>query len=172
MNLFVSEELTNACRNQDKSKVETLGPYAQALFFIVNGAEFKRSAQPTALPRNEDTYLYRGVKLSSDQVEEMKSFVGKSLHLRGFMSVTRNKDTALDFLNENPGPGEYKALIEMKYRSTGFMHFRMTNDYTLFPEEQEILLQDGAYFKVKEVSKTHEREDEVQKIILECALGW
>ncbi len=77
MELFVYPTLNKACRDQDGSKINTMGAYANVLSIIVNGAEGRsRSNDPEKLTvtswndykKNNMKYttLYRGLNLTTE----------------------------------------------------------------------------------------------------------
>ena len=64
MESFVYEKLNLACKEKDERKVETLGPYASVLRYIVKNTEFfGRKSDPKALVPCKQTTLYRGLQL-------------------------------------------------------------------------------------------------------------
>ena len=68
METFIYFALNCATRNQDKSKIPTLGPFAIALGRIIWGAENRkeRLEDKSAMTNEKPTNLYKGMKLQQD----------------------------------------------------------------------------------------------------------
>ena len=92
METFVYSALNTATRTQDESKVLTLGPLAQALTQILMGAEQHRASDPESFVPGTYTSLYRGLKLTKDQVGEYKQHNGKLINLCGFNSTSLDRE--------------------------------------------------------------------------------
>ena len=80
---FVYSQLNISSRNQDASKIETLGPLSFALMIIVARAEGNRKIDRWSLPIDDGTLkdhstaitLYRGLKLTKEEIDEYKSYL-------------------------------------------------------------------------------------------------
>jgi len=92
METFVYSALNTATRTQDETKVLTLGPLAQALTQILMGAEQHRKADPESFVPNTYTSLYRGLKLTKEQIREYLNLKGKLINLCGFNSTSLDKE--------------------------------------------------------------------------------
>ena len=83
-------------------------------------------------------------------------FIGieKGIVMRGFSSTSQDKQEALAFSVRDLASPKIPVLIEVKFDNEGHSHFQLNKpEYTLFPEEQEILLLDGLRFTVESVDK-------------------
>ena len=69
METFVYSSLNAATRDHDPAYVNTLGPLAQALGYIVFRAESKRPKDSSSLPGNKFSDLYRGISLPDSVVQ-------------------------------------------------------------------------------------------------------
>ena len=84
--------------------------------------------------------VYRGIALSRYQIEDWKEL--KHIHLDGFSSTSRDMASATSFAvrAETDLLDPVLLVINLK-NETGKYYFSLdTNDYTQFPDEQEILL--------------------------------
>ena len=80
--------LNKACREGDKSKMDTLGPLSCALFMILSRASDKRvDRDGNFFPHKFD--LFRGVALKQEQIDMHK--VDKRLMLFGYTSTSLAK---------------------------------------------------------------------------------
>ena len=66
--------LNAASREQDSSKVSTLGPFSRALYRIVVNAEKNRNKDNESM-KGKTTYLYRGLKMTQVQIDEYKQYI-------------------------------------------------------------------------------------------------
>ena len=65
MESFIYAELNRVCREKDTSKIKFYGAFAASLSFIINSANQNRVDDKL----ENTTILYRGVKLTSAEVE-------------------------------------------------------------------------------------------------------
>ena len=73
--------------------------------------------------------------------------------MKGFHSTTKNKTNALKLAMQSDAPTGNPVLIEIQWKDK-WRNFRLNNPhYSLYPEEQEILLQDGTWFDVLSIDK-------------------
>ena len=74
----------------------------------------------------------------------------------GFISVTLSKEKAIsDSLRD---PTKTPILMQFEFQNTyGTSHFRLNTDqYSIIPEEKEVILQDGLEFEIEEVIEEQE----------------
>ncbi len=64
METFLYTMLGEASSNQDQSKVNTLGPFAMVLAYILSKTEWR--GREGGYGQNNSTELYRGLNLSPD----------------------------------------------------------------------------------------------------------
>ena len=91
MESFIYEDLNRATRDKDHTKIQFYGAFAAALSFILYSATKNRSD----LRVSEAVTLYRGIKLSAAEVDEF--VVGKTIHLPGYTSTSKEKEVATKF---------------------------------------------------------------------------
>ena len=65
MESFIYAELNRVCREKDKSKIKFYGAFAAALSFIIHSANQNRVDNKL----QDDTILYRGIKLTPSEAE-------------------------------------------------------------------------------------------------------
>ena len=100
--------------------------------------------------------LYRGTGLKPDQLKEYQDKVGKTgkddkVSIAGFISTSQNKLAAEGFTWSNETSGHEATLFQIMWKSNEDYYVM---DMSAFPEEKEILLQDGTDFSVVSVEKT------------------
>ena len=83
MESFIYSELNRVCREQDKSQIKFFGAYAAALSFIIHSANQNRVEDKL----HDSTTLFRGVKLSSPEVENLQQ--GNTTNLVGYVSTSK-----------------------------------------------------------------------------------
>ena len=85
METFLPYSLNKAERNQDSTKIKSLGPFSWVLGLISYRAQSKREDKLTA-----ESYVYRGVKLPVKIFDEYKDIKmqKKWLELKGFTSTS------------------------------------------------------------------------------------
>ena len=91
--------------------------------------------------------MYRGFKLDKDDIP-LIYVVGKEINLLGFTSTTLNKKLALKFAIdittlEVNDPSKNPVLLSIEFTGKQQYFFLNSKDYSSYPKEQEILLQDG-----------------------------
>ena len=84
--------LNEACRDQDKTKIKTLGPFAYCLSFIMQSSQIKRDLNDQISP---GSVLYRGIKLPLEYENEIQEFKDKIGKLHYFNKLT-STSTSLD----------------------------------------------------------------------------
>ena len=76
MENFAIYELNRASRFKDQSKLATLGPWAMALGWIINGAQQYRNDR-SKYDHWKQQDLYRGGGMTTEEIEEYQKRVGK-----------------------------------------------------------------------------------------------
>ena len=68
--------------------------------------------------------------------------VGSLVNLRGYTSTSKQFETALNFAQEGCDDLLIPVILEIKFlQTTGY--FELTPEYSAYPSEQEVLVQDG-----------------------------
>lgn len=79
------------------------------------------------------------------------------MNLIGYTSTSKNIDCALDFAFENLKEDQLPVVFEIEFKGQ-FGLFEYTPEYTAFPQEEEVLVQDGLEYRI--LSKSiHETEN-------------
>jgi len=110
MESIIYKSVNKAIVQRDKSKIESLGNFAVLLSKILQYAE-KNKIDSTYEPLT----LYRGINRIGESFEdfEFARQAGKKINMRGYLSMTTDKDKALQAAFDGPPHGE-AALIEMR----------------------------------------------------------
>jgi hypothetical protein len=156
MESFIYGVMNNASKNGDRTKINTLGPYAITLEFIMKMA-----------PQNRDDIeievfsmgidLYRGTGLPTeiiDDYEEMmkaKAF-GRpaTMSMFGFISTSVERKVAEKFAYNDPDNGKIKVLFHIQWTHSYDYYFM---DMGSFDDEEEVLLLDGQRFEIVSIKK-------------------
>ena len=94
--------------------------------------------------------LFRGTKIPLQEIEQQMS-PGSELSLQGFTSTSLDKDVAMQYAIQSKSLStdltDYPVLYEIFFtKNQGFIKMeQIDSDY---PDEKEILLQDGLTFSV------------------------
>ena len=92
MESFIYSDLNKACRNKETHKIQYYGAFAAALSFIIDNANRKINKSLSTKKKN---VLYRGIKLSHLEADAYE--VGRTVHLTGYTSTSRQFNVALEF---------------------------------------------------------------------------
>lgn len=124
-------KLVNATlRNDDRSKMDTLGPFCWLLFKHIKGG--KDSIK---------TDLYRGATLTDEMIDEYKNAVGTTIQWSAFTSTSRNRRMAESF-------GNTLFIIKQGYFISYQKDISALSNY---PNEEEVLFYSGHSFQVDKV---------------------
>ncbi|CAF1253333.1 unnamed protein product [Adineta ricciae] len=119
MNTFLYGLLIEAMRNEDMSKVDTLGPFSYLLTLNLYDDD------------KEDSIVYRGCYLSDDMINDYKNSVGKQIIWSSFTSLSRSEEEAEKFVKN--------AMFIV--RITGHVYCsKYIASLSRYPDEQEVLL--------------------------------
>ncbi|CAF1118886.1 unnamed protein product, partial [Didymodactylos carnosus] len=102
--------------------------------------------------------VYRGVKLSNEEVEKLKANEGKLISMNGFLSTSRLPSVAQNFASQSTKRRDaVVVLFEIEYDLSELNdHDIVCADIAKFsdyPEEQEVLFDLGATFKIQSVNR-------------------
>jgi hypothetical protein len=156
---FIYRVVNTALRDDDQSKLYTLGPYCYLLFNYIGRLKdnssipgrFRRFFRPNEI---QSMTLYRGDRNSDSIVEEYRRAAGdNSKHFKWlpFVSTSRDRAIAEGF------PGSVLYIIEMLSYSSNEDRFVDLSKIGHFPTEQEILLLPGVQFRVNKVEFDNEK---------------
>ena len=106
------KDLNNASRQLDQTKLKTLGPFAMAIFRVLEGGDVSDRKRDDGLElghRFKDTdplgyfcrcfLLFRGALMNKDWIDHWRAEVGKDDYFRmhGCTSTSKNMEVALGF---------------------------------------------------------------------------
>ena len=160
MESFIYTDLNQASREKDKSKLKFYGAFAASLSFIIYTANSNRRRDHKLKGTN---VLYRGLKL--EPAEVTRSFeVGKKVHLMGYTSTSQHPGIALNFAfterEQAAARGKVPVLYKIHFRGSKGL-FKMTEGYSHYAEEQEILVQDGLQYLVTDNKLVHDSASDI-----------
>ncbi|CAF1538968.1 unnamed protein product [Adineta ricciae] len=127
---FLYKLINEVLRNRDMSKVDTLGPFCSILN---NGV---RSLSGYAY----QGVVYRGVLLTSEQVNRYENARSDFLQWDSFVSTTKNRNLAMFY-------GNTLFTIEIDMYARGLDISSFSN----FPEEDEVLIRPGRPFSINDM---------------------
>ena len=146
MESFIYADLNRVCREKDQSMIKFYGAFAAALSFIIHSANQNRLEEKL----EDTTTLYRGVKLTHTDAEQYEE--GSTANLLGYTSTSKDFKTALNFAFNDLKPDKMPIVFEIIFKGSSGL-FQLTAGFTAYPNEQEVLVQDGLTYLVKENSE-------------------
>ncbi len=144
---FLYKLVNTTLRNEDMSKIDTLGAYC----FLLQGHLWCSGNDREAIT------VYRGTNMSDQMIEQYKLAIGKDIRYLAFTSTSKDRQVAEMYSNGN-------TLFIIKLNNSGFLC-----DISLlsfYPDEQEVLLNAGHPFKVDQVE--HDLTNNKYFIHLSC----
>ena len=116
-----------------------------------------------------ETFVYRGAKIPLKIFEDYKNINNynkgiqvnqfgkdkKRLILNGLVSTTLKKEQAFKFVFKGLSKDDVPVLYQINnLRKDGRCYFKLdSEEYSLFPNEQEVLLSNGSSFEIIEISE-------------------
>ncbi|CAF1294931.1 unnamed protein product, partial [Didymodactylos carnosus] len=102
--------------------------------------------------------VYRGVKLSKEEVEKLEENEGKLISTNGFLSTSRLSSVALNFASQSTKRRDaVTVLFEIEYDLSELSDDAIVcadiAEFSDYPEEQEVLFDLGATFKIQLVDR-------------------
>ena len=146
MESFIYADLNRVCREKDKSKIRFYGAFAAALSFIVYSANKNRIEDKL----EKTTTLFRGIKLNKEEADQYEP--GSTTDLLGYTSTSKDFYTAVTFSFKRLANNQIPVVFEICFKGSHGL-FQLTQGFTAFPEEQEVLVQDGLTYRVTENSE-------------------
>lgn len=164
MESFIYTDLNRACRDQDEEEIPYYGAFAAALSYILYNANANRSCTNKI---NGKSTLYRGLKMS--QLEIDTYVVGSRQNLTGYISSSLDRLAAMRFAIEDVQGDQIPVLFEISFDGDKGL-FQMSEGYSAYPDECEVLIQDGLQYRVvsnsREVFLNRNNSQEYQLIRL------
>jgi hypothetical protein len=140
---FLSRLINTTLRENDHSKINTLGPFSQLLFHCDCSPELRQFGYAGE--------LYRGAQLDEQTIESYKQSLGMKKTWDAFSSTSQNRAKAEKF-------GNVLFIINLA-KSTKYKYLGMDiSSRSCFPEEEEVLIRASRNFIVEKVQKDEQTE--------------
>lgn len=146
---FVAGLVNKALRTEDIDLLYTFR------FFIVDLSESIRSLS-VAQSTGETYHLYRGLTLSSDEIDKFLSNIGNLLSPNGFMSTSRSADVAVIY-GEN---AMFKIEVDTSLKICADI-----KEQSNIGDEEEVLFDLGSTFRIEDVSYNNETSRWIIKLV-------
>lgn len=97
--------------------------------------------------------VYRGISLPENILSKWKK--QSKITLDGYSSASRNEKIARYFAKDAETDEKSKVLLKIKVKNENGRHYFSldSSEYTLYPDEEEVLLQAGLIVQVDEVQE-------------------
>ncbi|CAF2754473.1 unnamed protein product [Rotaria sp. Silwood2] len=139
MESFLYKMINDALRDNDQSRVETLGPFCYLLF----QTHYDKSLDKHQLWG----VVYRGTVLDDAMIEKCKASVGEWKCWYNFASTSRNRALAEEFANT-------LFIIDIKLARGGLS----LEKYSMYEMEKEVLLPAGVPLRIDQVEYDNEKQ--------------
>jgi hypothetical protein len=150
MESFVYRLVNMALRENDQSKVDTLGPFSYLLFQFYFAQEFK-DLQFTGR-------VYRGANLSTSQIAEYEQAIGNVRSWLGLTSTTRQRQIAESFFNST-------VLFIIDIQESAYLSARTIANLSMYPYEDEVLVRAGSHFIINKVERNSSSTNNIKTLI-------
>ena len=138
------KRINQSSREQETEAINDLGPYAVGLTKIINNIQSKRKDGI----KGEFT-CFSGIALSKDTIEEWK--LKDNLNLDCYRSTSMSESTARSFAARAETDVLDQVILRLKIENKKSKYFICLDreDYTIYLDEQEVLLQAGLIAKIE-----------------------
>ena len=95
--------------------------------------------------------MYRGLSLDANELNLYKKMQHQLINLQGYASTTKTRGVALNFAFWNKDPERTPVIFEIDLTDgtlSGYCFQMNSREFTEYPEEDEILLDDGRPFEI------------------------
>jgi tetratricopeptide (TPR) repeat protein len=100
-------------------------------------------------------HVYRGQRISNDELEVLKVSVGQYISMNSFLSTSLDRNLALSFLSNSASENDnlQNVLFEINAdpQVIGVKPFANISSHSYFVEEQEVLIMLGAIFRLLKI---------------------
>lgn len=150
---YIFRVVNTALRDNDRSKLDTLGPYCYLVYNYIgrdanNGSIYHRFQQALGLIKSQPMFVYRGDYISSELLEKYRHASSenniKYFKWLPFVSTSLNRKIAEKFAYN------VVYIIELQRHSTNDQ-FAGLSTLSAYQEEEEIILRPGVRFLVAKV---------------------
>lgn len=137
MESFIYSDMNKASRDKELDQIKFYGGFASVLSYIIYNANNNRR---NTIKLKNTTELFRGLCMSEFEADAFVA--GSKINLLGYTSTSRKFTRALKFATMDVEEGKIPVIFEIYFNgSTGL--FELTEEYTAYPKEDEVLIQDG-----------------------------
>ncbi len=150
MESFVYYLINTTLRENDLSKVDTLGPFCYILFQFNFASEFK--------DLQFSGRVYRGANLSSSQIAEYERAIGCIRSWLGFTSTSRQRQVAESFFGST-------VLFIIDIRETATCAAKRIADLSIYPHEDEVFIRAGRHFTINQVKRNELSKNGIKTLI-------
>ncbi len=106
--------------------------------------------------KNFNGLLYRGTYMSEGEWSSLKENQDKEIEMHGFLSVSKEKNVALHFMKRDPSKMALITIIVPKGPIEEEQGFAEIEEYSMYPQEREILFNVRSRFTVLETEDEYE----------------
>lgn len=131
---FLYNLINSVMRNEDESKLETLGPFFYLLWSHVVINSLRNGGEET---------VYRGCTLTKEMVEEYRQVIGTYIAWPAFTSTSKSREVAEMFTGN--------TLFVIRIHTDICARYCDISLFSRFPQEEEILLITSVPLEVKNV---------------------
>ena len=140
MESFIYADLNRVCRDKDRSKIKYYGAFAAALSFFLDNAN--KNLKTNA--GSNKKILYRGIKISPHDAD-FSFTVGDTVNLTGYTSTSKQFECALEFALQECKAEKVPVVLQIQFMER-HGYFELAGEFTAYPEEEEVLIQDGLQY--------------------------
>jgi hypothetical protein len=150
MESFVYRLVNTTLRENDLSKIETLGPFCYLLFQFYFAEEFK--------DLKFSGRVYRGANLSPSMIDEYEESIGQVRSWLGLTSTTRQRQVAESFPDST-------VLFIIDIQDTAYVSARIINNLSMYPHEDEVLIRAGNHFTIDQIQRNQLSKNNIKTLI-------
>ena len=134
--------------------------------FLLKDLEQAVKEQYQTKSKNFNGLLYRGAYLSQEEWTSLKENQYKEIEMHGFLSVSKEKNVALNFMSIDPSKKVLITIIVPKGPKEEEQGFAEIEEFSLFPQEREILFNVKSRFTVLETEDEYSLELPCRHLVL------
>ena len=152
-NSFIHECINTVLRRENVSEVYS---YRYLIKLICRQLEERHKKFIREYRKSENSaslHLYRGLPLRLEDINFLHSNINNLISLNGFVSTSKDKGIAMDFIRRHRRQGFVSALLKISVDMGSHydIAFADISDLSEYPEEKEVLFSLGSIFRVKSV---------------------
>jgi len=110
--------------------------------------------------------LYRGAYISPEQWKGLEQSQGKEIEIHGFFSASKNQGRALKFLKDDIANKVFITVVVPGLPVQDAKGFAEVEEFSVFPEEEEVLFNLRTRFKVVEISVEEVNGNKYRSVVL------